>query len=175
MATDFPDYYEEKIIITPLSVIASLHEAAAGVFGLSVAAWPVANRAFFVPFTLAEALTFKRMFILSDTVAANFDVGIYDADGKRLVSTGSLVKGITAQCVVANIADTLLAAGRYYLALALDNNTGTVGCWAPLGGWNTMCGVREMAAAFPLPATATFAETNTRGFVPVIGLTLQAA
>ncbi len=175
MATGFPDYYEEKIIVTPLMVIAGVPEVSsvAGVAGAG--AWPVANMAFFVPRTTSEALTFKRMALLSGTSAANYDIGIYDTTGKRLVSSGSQVKGITQQAVVYDIIDTLLAAGRYYWALALDSALGDVLRWAVHPGLNTLIGVREMAAAFPLPATAVFSENNARNFIPVIGATLQAA
>ena len=161
--------------IASMVIIAAALELAANNLIPANAAWPVANMAFFVPFTLPEDATVKRLMFASQQAEANYDIGIYNQAGVRQVHSGSLAKGTTAQAVVADIADTALVAGRYYLALALDNNTGQLYRAGAAPGYNTLIGVREMAAAFPLPANAVFAETNTRTYIPVLALTLQPA
>jgi hypothetical protein len=128
-------------------------------------AWPTASLAMFVPIALSEAVTVVKMAWLNGaTVSGNVDVGIYDASGNRLVSIGSTAQAGVTNSQVVDIADTLLNAGRYYLALAVDNITGTMRMTVPdtLGTVKAM-GMLQMAAAFPLPLTATFAAAaNTR-------------
>ena len=69
----------------------------------------------------------------------------------------------------------MLAAGRYYWAVALDNTTGTLYFSATSGsnvGLVRQIGVAQMAAAFPLPATITPAVMASAS-VPIIGHSLR--
>ena len=157
MPQGFPDYYEEKIIMTPLSFLAGDGYRGWAGLTLNAAAWPTANLAMFLPFILAEAVTIKRIFVVVSGTGGNIDVGIYDSDGKRLVSLGSTAMGAPGAAMSCDIADTLLPAGRYYLAVAIDNIIAVLYGASGIAGMNTVCGIREMLAAFPLPALATFA------------------
>jgi hypothetical protein len=174
MPQGFPDYWVEKAARTPL-VIVGCGDFAGVLGGDSAAVWPLANLALFVPITLDEAVTIKCLFVVCLGASGNVDVGIYDEDGKRLASSGSTAVPATQQCLSLNIADTLLAAGRYYLAVACDSTVPGIRHWGPLGaGANQFFGVREVTASFPLPATVTFADNATRGYIPAVAATLQA-
>jgi len=170
-------WLDPPAVYTPLSptvIIPCLLEVGAFLVPPGFYAWPLSKLAFFLPLLIIEQSTIKRILFISGPADANFDVGIYTEDGVRIVSLGSTAKGTTTQAVVANIADTTLAAGRYFLALALDNNTGQVSRFNPFSGTNTILGVYEMQNAFPLPANAVYAENNTRSYIPIIGATRAA-
>lgn len=121
--------------------------------------WPSANLAIFVPFTVYEPITIVKMSIINGTaVSGNVDVGIYDGGGAKLVSSGSTAQAGTSVIQTFDITDTLLKPGLYYLALAISNTTGTVESSGTLVAIDAeIIGVMQMASAFALPATATFA------------------
>jgi hypothetical protein len=158
----------------PITTIASGDKTASINATPSVIHWPTANLAFFIPFPIPEPITITRIMFCSSNTGANYDVGIYDVFGNRLVSYGSHAKGTTAQCVVADIANTALPAGNYYVALVFDNNTGDLQIWQPFAGWNELIGIRQMAAAFPLPNPAVYADSTTANYHPLISLDTKA-
>ena len=138
-------------------------------------AWPTANRAIYVPFTLRAPLTVVKLFSGNGSaLSGNIDMGIYNAAGTRLVSKGSTAHaGASLQSF--DITDTLLIAGQYYMAVALDNATGALCRWtatSPVSA-DVAWGVATEASAFPLPATATFASMTALAavYIPLIGLT----
>ena len=95
----------------------------AGIGGNAV--WPAANRAIFQPFLVNSTVTAYQMGFLVAVQSGNYDIGIYDYNQARLVSTGST--GVPAAGpAVANIADTVLTPGHYFMALCIDNTTASV-------------------------------------------------
>lgn len=160
-----------------LVTIASGAEHTAG----SVAAWPTANKAFFIPFTLGVADTCRNAMTVVGLVAptGHFDIGVYDrATGTRQCSTGSTVTPAgfgPIQPVPTMTAATLLPAGDYWLAMATDSTTDTY--WRsvrfPAQVWDNFYGVKEQTACFPLPANvAPVAITTT--YVPNFGVSFVA-
>lgn len=131
-------------------------------------AWPTANVAHFIPFSVYNRLTIKMMAILNGaTLNGNVDVGIYDAGGALLSSIGSTAQaGISVQQVF-DITDVTLGPGLYYKAIAFDNNVGTLLTAALPVGDLRWSGMVQMASAFPLPNPATFA-TFAGAFVPIL-------
>jgi len=175
MGIGFADYGLERFQITPLIIRSSELLAEVQPTPVSRSAWPVANLAMFVPFTLSEMVVIKRMIVLiTSATGGNIDVGLYDTNGNRLVSSGSTPLGAAGCAQFFNIADIQLNAGRYYMAEAADATTPYLG-YGVDRGWPSMLGVREMAAAFPLPATATFTDNVARSFFPLLAVTLTAA
>lgn len=139
--------------------------------GFASGAWPTANLAFYFPITLTEPFTVDRMFWFNgSTIAAtNADAGIYTKDGTRIVSTGSTALSGTNTLQAAEVTNTTFGPGLFYMALALDTNTGhqfrvTTMLAEHLRGW----GVFQEASAFALPATATFA-TMAQAYLPIFG------
>lgn len=142
------------------------------------AVWPTANKAIFVPFSIDESVTYTKAFWFNGaTVSGNVDIGIYDEGGTRKVSMGSTAQATINVLQVVDIADTTLAAGRYYMALAMDNITGTMmrttigGLGSDLQHMKAM-GIAEQTAAFALPASATLATIASQ-YLPVFGFSIR--
>ena len=121
-------------------------------------AYPTANVAQFYPIIVRAPFT-ARSFTWRNgaAVSGNVDMGIYTSTGTRLVSTGSTAQSGTSVLQTATCTATLIQPGDYYLGFACDNTTSTFGRVA-IGAIPTRSqGIVQMAAAFPLPASATFA------------------
>lgn len=138
-------------------------------FGNTTATWPAANTAFFIPFTL-EIPGIPQLMAWENqaTVSGNADVGIYDLQGKRLVSTGSKAQSGINTLETQTLAEITLNPGYYFMAMALDNLLGIVRN-APALLPALAVGVQKMVSAFPLPETATLASITT-GFVPLLSV-----
>jgi len=144
-------------------------------FGLTNAGttWPSANLAIYIPFVLQSPITVVKMFVLNDdAVSGNIDVGIYNTDGTRLVSSGSTTHADTNAMQVFDVTDTTLAAGYYFFACALDNTTGKLSRWPVPSDRERAMGIHVQTSAFALPSTATFAAA-TGDDAPMIGLSVD--
>jgi len=132
-------------------------------FGNAVA-WPSANRAIFWPITITENYDVATMVVHNgDAAAGNFDMGIYTIDGTRLVSSGSTAMSGTNVLQSVSVSYTLTA-GRYLVAMSSDTAGGTQHWRACTFGdqeRTNIYGMAQMAAAFPLPASATLAEVSS--------------
>lgn len=134
------------------------------------AGWPAANRAILIPFDISESYTVKKLgWINGATVSGNVDVGIYDTNLTRLVSAGSTAQGSISVVQEVDVTDTTLPPGSYYMAMAMDNTTGRVLRSVANHLDTASVGVAQMAAAFPLPATATLAEP-VNDYTPLIAV-----
>lgn len=139
-------------------------------------AWPSANLAMYLPFTLEARCLVRKLFHVNGTTASgNLDVGIYDERGTRIVSAGSTAQSGTSAIQEFDIADTELGPGGFYLAMAMDGTTGTsIAMGVALGALAMRAaGVLQQSSAFPLPANATFAQMG-QAFVPYFGATTRA-
>lgn len=140
-------------------------------------AWPGANLALFVPFTIAAPVTVYKMVMgCGATAAGNYDMGIYDSDGDRLVSSGSRAKPAASEDV-ADVTDTQLGPGLFYLAVSADGTNNyqliTPPGSAPVPAQKLrLWGVLQMGGAFPLPAVATLAA-STASVLPNVGAYLR--
>lgn len=134
-----------------------------------------ANKAYYFPFTLFDwATVYQLLLLIGATSSGNIDVGIYDDELNRILSAGSTaMSGTTDTVQEINVADTELPPGNYYIAVVVDNATGTV----HYNAINDDPGlskftVLEEASAFPLPATAT-PVLCTDSAVPIIAVGAQ--
>jgi hypothetical protein len=135
---------------------------------LASAVYTAASRAYYYPMHLDDFVTVTQMAIFNGaTVSGNVDVGNYDVNGTRLVSSGSTAQAGASTIQTFDVADTALTPGDYYLAMAADNTTATYYCYKPNAQWMEMLGIQMQATALPLPATATFA-TASAGFIPFL-------
>lgn len=167
-----------RAIITSLSFESIGVELTAFAAGAPAStAWSTANKAIFIPFMLQRSATIVKLFHSNgSTASGNIDMGIYNEGGTRQVSIGSTAQSGTSANQVFDITDTTLVPGRYYLAVALDNATGTslaVSGAALSPRQSQMFGIMEQTSAFALPATATFAPVSANVVVPVAGLSLR--
>jgi hypothetical protein len=136
-------------------------------------AWPAANRAVYVPFVVNAPIVVVKLMIQNGNVASgNFDIGIYDDQGDRLVSSGSTAQSGTAVAQAVDTTDITLLPGAYYFGVVMDNTTGVIAGLGPAVGICSAAGVLSQSTAFPLPATATFAAAQN-AYVPLVALTAR--
>lgn len=135
------------------------------------AAWPVANKALLIPFRLVVPFTVKQIsWFNGSVVSGNVDAGVYDIAGNRLVSIGSTAQSGTSTIQAVTCTTTPLAPGYYFMALAADNTTATMTRFGSIGVTILEAhGMQEMAAAFALPSTITFANPAS-AYVPWMSL-----
>lgn len=136
------------------------------------AAWPAANDAIFIPISLPRDAPISALFLVNGTPSGNVDIGLYTFDGTKIVSSGSIAHTGTSSPQRIDISDTYLSSGRYFIAAALNNGTGTVSRLNMNSVRAQTLGVFKMASAFPLPATAIFASP-TASFLPVLGFEIK--
>lgn len=134
-------------------------------------AFPLANRAIFIPFRLdTPFIACKLASYTGLTASGNIDVGIYDVAGTKLVSKGSTAQTSPFDIQVFDITDTLLGPGLYYFAVAMDNTTGKLLAMNPTQTAQLRAmGLGQMASAFVLPATATLVALSTT-FCPAVAI-----
>lgn len=154
-------------LISPESIAYDAYRLSAVAFAPNGTAWPSANLAIAYPISLGVATRVRKFgWLNGGTASGNIDVGLYTAAGTRIASTGSTAQAGTNTIQHIDVSDFDLAPGLYYLAMAMDNTTGTNQAMAT---WTTavarMVGVVEMASAFPLPTTFTPA-TPSNNYVP---------
>lgn len=140
----------------------------------SSAAWVAANRAFHVPFYIPEVVTVVKLWWLNgSSVSGNVRIGIYrQSDLSLIVSSGAVAQAGTSAMQEADIADTVLTPGTYYVALALDNNIGHVLRSAPANTFLRAAGVTQESSAYPLPPTMTPVVMST-ACLPQCGMALR--
>ena len=146
--------------------------------GLASAAWPTANTAILIPFALAGPTTIAEMFWLTGTTpgTANYDLGIYDENFKRITNLGTTASVNTTNTILpagggALAAPVVLPRGRYYMAMVAAATTITVMSVALTNQVGRMMGLQIMAGAnVPLPATITPASYGTNTVIPMVGM-----
>lgn len=131
-------------------------------------AFPSANLAVFVPIRIPQQKTVYKLVVgAGSTAAGNFDVGIYDAGGNKLVSSGATAKGASVEHVI-DITDTVIGPGLYYLALAADGTNNYIAALTSVSAqFSRLAGVVQADTSYPLPATVTFAAA-ANAYAPVI-------
>jgi len=121
--------------------------------------WPAANRAIGYPFVISSNVPpLDHLWVeIGDTAASNFDLGVYDEDFVRIVSTGSQpATGIRTTNRIDVSTD--LARGVYYMVMSCDTLAAHYVAFTAQGtepATMRSVGCFQQAAAFPLPATIT--------------------
>lgn len=163
------------IFLSPYSTGQPIGEIArsARAFPSGVGAWPVANRAYFMPIIIDKPIELMQMAMYNGAVAGEVDVGVYSYPGtgtsaRRLVSNGKVAMSGASQPQVFNIADTVLTPGVYLFAGVCSTVTTATFQRSTLPSmWLQACGVAQMSSALPLPETVTIARMETN-FAPAI-------
>lgn len=142
---------------------------------INTTTWPASNLALFMPILISYLFTAKLIFWTNGaTVGTNsVDAGIYTSEGNLLVSSGSTLTSGVSVLQSADITDTVLIPGLYYLAMAMNGTTDTVAESNLPTPIPRAVGSYEQTTAFTLPSTATFA-VSSRSFMPFIGITSKA-
>jgi hypothetical protein len=142
----------------------------------SATAYPTANLAIYVPIRVRYPVTIRKLWVPSGTTGTgNFDLGLYNAAGTRLVSTGSQAKGTSAVEQVIDVTDTPIAAGLYYLAICADSGTDTYYGAVMAAPLPAAVGVlTQDVGSVTLPATASWGVANTLGKWITVGALAEA-
>ena len=132
-------------------------------------AWGTQYRAIYVPIRVVDRCVVRKLGFASAAAAAgNVDVGLYDANGARLVSSGPTTKTGTGVQVV-DVADTTIGPGLYYIGLNNDTTTDTVTALAGTAPVPAARGVlTETLGGVALPASASWAVDNVLSFIPIV-------
>lgn len=144
-----------------------------GSVGPGVAVWPSASRAIYVPLRITTTQRLKSVAVwCTATGSSTYDLGLYDVGpAERLASSGSqsLVAASVNTWTLTN--PILLEAGhRYYIGMAAGSTSASFARYNPSVNQMRMGGYAQEAAALPLPATATPAQSAS-GYVPMLALT----
>lgn len=135
--------------------------------------WPTNNLVLYIPFSPPRTEDVVRVgWVNGSTASANIQVGIYDAAGNRLVTSGTVAQSGTAAVQTSTVAAVRISQGlRYYFGVAGETattvtfqGTGTTivaGCGQALGLMS------ETPGAFGLPATWT-PTVPTMDMVPAV-------
>lgn len=135
--------------------------------------WTTANVAAYIPLLVTEDITVVKLWCYNGAaVSGNVNMALYTSAFAQVANSeiGSTAQAGTNVIQEFNITDVALTAGLYYIALVLDNTTGTIfqhttPTNAQLQSW----GMAQEASAFDLPATMTPADV-TLGNAPVCGV-----
>lgn len=140
-------------------------------------AWPAANLAIFIPFTIERFVTVYRMGWYNGTTVGtnNFDAGIFDRTcATLLVSTGSTLSAGASQPQEVDVTDTTLPPGDYHLALSCNGTTPHVFRASP--SIQTIIANRlRTATQFPLANNPTTAFAFSTAYVPIVFANLRSA
>lgn len=155
-----------------------------GVFGCTLnnaasitsGVFPTANKVIYMPIRVPSSMLIQQLYCINGaTVSGNVEVGLYTMDGTKIVSSGSVAQAATNVKQLFNITDTLIGRGAYYMAVTLDNTTGTFFRAVPANA--AMAGLlgllTETTGGFGLPATATF-NAAADAYLPMAGLLAQS-
>lgn len=137
-----------------------------------------ANGALFVPIVIPTACTAVKLWHMNgSSVTGNIDMGIYNEDGTKVVTNGAVAQSGTTTIQAFDIADTALAAGRYYLGVGVSSASAThFGATISSASLMRALGVVQDSAGYSsgLVATATFAGPGASfTHVPWMGISLR--
>lgn len=173
--------YEPGVaIVPPPPLVSSFGNYAFGPDMLGVqsqtagsAAWNTAKGVIYVPCYLPLSMVAVKLWWHNgNTISGNVDVGIYNSTsgfsvGSRIINTGSVAQAAPSSAIqIVDVTDTFLAGPNlYYLAMTMDNVTGTVKSVTNGNGpGSTWLPAIETTGAFGLPATATPLTTIASAF-----------
>lgn len=140
---------------------------------LASVAWPLANLALYVPIYFNEACTVYEAGVgAGATAGGNFDLGLYQLDGTKIVSSGTTARTASAWNT-AGLTDTVVFPGWYYAAMSADSTANYSGL-NPAAGLCESLGIVEQATAFVLPSPATISTRTTRAILPSITFAVRS-
>lgn len=138
------------------------------------ATWYSANGAIYCPVIVRSGVVVKKLWVATGTTGTgNVDVGLFNATGVKLTSSGAIAHGTTNTELVSDVTDVTIAPGIYYLGVSASNSTDTFFGVSVAAPFPTALGYLTEASAHPLPATATFALTQTLAWMPDCGMLLN--
>lgn len=151
-------------------------------FNPASGAWESANRAVYAPIVVPQQTVLKRFWWTNGATvgtAYSIEAGLYadaaGAPGAKIVTTGSVTQGTANRIQFADVTDTVVAPGRYWLYLSCSSTSATIHRNTNLSVGVTKLIRFEQDSVGPgsAPATATPA-TSTANNQPVFGFSTTA-
>ena len=165
-----------RVTVSDMMPMISTIDAVAGVSSYALptaSAWPSNGLAIYVPHRIVAPTWVRRVWYVSGNSTGNVDVGVYNAAGTRLVSSGATAQAGTNTCFFIDVTPTLLMPGDHWLAISYASTTATPFRVAPTGLTRTQ-GICQEASAHPLPATMTPVAAGQE-LIPFFGFSTLAA
>lgn len=165
-------------IITPWSLesavggvtFAQMSGANLGMQAASSNSWVGANDTILVPIAITRHTKVRKMFCVNGSGnTGNVDVGIYDAKGTLIVSSGATLQSGTNNLQVFDITDTTIGPGQYFMALSASSAAATFFRTAMQGRSTSGMGVKINTNAHPLPATISLSDMSS-DYIPIFGI-----
>lgn len=113
------------------------------------------NNAIFRPVWIPVNCTVTGVRMRIGTASGNICVGLYDAAGNRLATSGSVACPAAGFATVSFTASYAATPGGYFIAVAADNTTATFSAGGGGAGTAWAAGALSAGSAMPLPATFT--------------------
>lgn len=132
----------------------------------TVAALAAANDAYLLSTYVPTMTTVTGIRMNIGTSAGNIDVGIYDANGNKVVSKGSTACPSGGSQTVSFASPTTLIPGQYWIAIAADGTSATFA----RAGTNSPGGCILQTSDFPLHSTMTLPGTATTTCYALMGI-----
>jgi len=177
---DFPGAQITPLHISPFNMTAWGTNATTAALYPTNATWPSANYALFTPVTITAPYPVNRVFMMSGsggTTSIHHDFGIYTPQGARIWSVGAGAQGGASTWQYTTPSPTfILDAGRYFFAYSCDSTTSSAIFGAAISvPAARLSGMQQMASAYPLPSSATFAALAQTPVVAFAGVTRTAS
>lgn len=139
-------------------------------------AYPAVNLAIYIPIAISRPAVVLKLWVVEGGIGTgNFDLGLYNSAGTRLVSTGATAKAAIVSLHTVDVTDTTVGPGIYYIAMVADSATDTYeGDNDAAPNYASLGVLTESLGSTALPATASWALNNTLAFYPWIGLSVEA-
>lgn len=131
--------------------------------------WTKPGLAILVPFELkgTSPIVITSMgFFNGHAYGGQFDIGIYDSNGIKIVSSGVISRKRNSLQVV-DIPDTAFYSGVFYMALALNKNVDVL--WAKIK--DKSLPIYSIASSFPLSSDADLVPYNDFRILLIAALT----
>jgi hypothetical protein len=146
--------------------------------------WHSADTAIYVPIVVPTTCVARRVWwVNGDTVNASYNIeaGLYlsdtDAPSGKLVTSGSVAQGTAVSVQFADITDTTLTPGPYWLYFSCSTTSATfLRVASPHLGWDELL-LLSQGSVGPgsAPATATPAEPASVAAFPLFGFATTAS
>lgn len=141
-------------------------------------AWPSANRAYYVPWRVkADCSVLSLSYYCNTRTSGNHDLGLYDAAGNRVGSSGATAIVAAAVNTWTPAAPIGVSAGDLlYVAMMVTSTNPTILCTTAsvgaTGDAYRMSGVLQEATGGTLPNPATFAAASSSNYCPLVAVNL---
>jgi hypothetical protein len=182
----FPDTAYARVPMTKRRIIHSASpESSCAPLGINAAndtsgPWVSANDPVACPFVMTEPAVVTHLGVMNGSVAGDsVDIGVYDANWVRMVSTGSQTPATASGFDFYDVTDTPLPSGQYFCVISRNNVNVNRQMYFGNTASALLCslfGMQDSATdAFPLPNPLTnMAAAATATRVPFWAVALRA-